>query len=157
MIVKWIWCKVWITWCDHKFYHKFYRAIEQSCLYARLNCVNLVKVGTILAKLTLSGLSCEYSNVQIRPNLVKLALSWLSYHHRRVELDQNWPSWPYRRVDLGQIWPCWHYPREDMALYGGYVVKVGQNPVFSRSDRGSLCQLALFQVAEVDSIPSIPR
>ena len=65
---------------DHKFDHKFYR----------------VMLGTIRAKLTLS-------EGRIGPSWVKLALSGLSYHYPRVELDQIGLSWHYRRVDLGQI------------------------------------------------------
>ena len=66
------------------------------CAKLALSGAKLPKVGTIWAKLSLS-------EGGIGPNLVKLALSGLSYHYPRVELDQVGLSWHYRRVDLGQI------------------------------------------------------
>ena len=78
------------------------------CAKLALSGAKLAKVGTIWAKLSLSERG-------IGPNLVKLALSGLSYHYPRVELDQIGLSWHYRRVDLefehvdtiqGWTWAC---------------------------------------------------
>ena len=66
------------------------------CAKLALSVAKLAKVSTIWAKLSLS----EGGN---GPISVKLALSGLSYHYPRVELDQMGLSWHYRRVDLGQI------------------------------------------------------
>ena len=65
------------------------------CAKLALSGAKFAKVSTIWTKLSLS-------EGGIGPNLVNLALSGLSYHYPRVQLDQIGLSWHYRRGDLGQ-------------------------------------------------------